>query len=79
MKRNLGILLMTMIFITVLSSCEKKDVLKLKTVWGEATIYGHKNEVSKGLCGQCCGNGLILKGFCELVGFGDWKTKRAKT
>ena len=38
MKRNLGILLMTMIFITVLSSCEKKDVLKLKTVWGEATI-----------------------------------------
>ena len=38
MKRNLGILLMTMIFITVLSSCEKKDVLKLKSVWGEATI-----------------------------------------
>lgn len=38
MKRNLGILLMTVIFITVLSSCEKKDVLKLKTVWGEATI-----------------------------------------
>lgn len=38
MKRNLGILLITMIFITVLSSCEKKDILKLKTVWGEATI-----------------------------------------
>lgn len=38
MKRNLGILLMTMIFITVLSSCEKKEILKLKTVWGEATI-----------------------------------------
>lgn len=34
MKRNLGILLITMIFITVLSSCEKKDILKLKTVWG---------------------------------------------
>ena len=27
-----------MIFITVLSSCEKKEILKLKTVWGEATI-----------------------------------------
>ena len=38
MKRNLGILLITMIFITVLSSCEKKEILELKTVWGEATI-----------------------------------------
>lgn len=28
MKRNLGILLMTMIFITVLSSCEKKGCSK---------------------------------------------------
>ena len=27
-----------MIFLTVLSSCEKKEILKLKTVWGEATI-----------------------------------------
>ena len=30
MKRNLGILLITMIFITVLSSCEKKDILSLR-------------------------------------------------
>ena len=37
MKRNLGILI-AMIFITVLSSCEKKEILQLKTVWGEATI-----------------------------------------
>lgn len=37
MKRNLGILI-AMIFITVLSSCEKKEILELKTVWGEATI-----------------------------------------
>ena len=41
MKRNLGILLITMIFITVLSSCEKKEILELKTVWGEATINNY--------------------------------------
>ena len=31
-----------MIFITVLSSCEKKEILKLKTVWGEATINNNR-------------------------------------
>ena len=41
MKRNLGILI-AMIFITVLSSCEKKEILKLKTVWGEATINNNR-------------------------------------
>ena len=38
MKRSLGILLLTMLFMTVLSGCEKKELLKQKTVYGEATI-----------------------------------------
>lgn len=38
MKRSLGILLLSMFFMTVLSSCEKKEFLKHKTVCGEATI-----------------------------------------
>ena len=38
MKRSLGILLLTMFFMTVLSGCEKKELLKHKIVYGEATI-----------------------------------------
>lgn len=38
MKHSLSILLLAMFFMTVLSSCEKKDILKHKTVYGEATI-----------------------------------------
>lgn len=38
MKRSLGILLFTMFFMTLLSSCEKTELLKHKTVYGEATI-----------------------------------------
>lgn len=38
MKRSLGILLLTMFFMTVLSSCEKKEFLKHRAVYGEATI-----------------------------------------
>ncbi len=38
MKNSLSILLIAMIFITVLSSCEKKELLKHKTICGEATI-----------------------------------------
>lgn len=38
MKRSFGILLLTMFFITVLSSCEKTEFLKKKIVYGEATI-----------------------------------------
>ena len=38
MKRSLGILLLTMFFMTVLSSCEKTEILKQKTIYGEATI-----------------------------------------
>ena len=38
MKRNLGILLLTMFFMTVLSSCEKTELLKHKTIYGKATI-----------------------------------------
>lgn len=38
MKHSLSILLFTMFFMTVLSSCEKEEILKHKTVYGEATI-----------------------------------------
>lgn len=38
MKRNLNILLLTMLFVTVLSSCKKVELLNTKTVYGEATI-----------------------------------------
>ena len=38
MKHSLSILFLAFIFMTVLSSCEKKDILKHKTVYGEATI-----------------------------------------
>ena len=38
MKRSFGILLLTMFFMTLLSSCEKKELLKQKTIYGEATI-----------------------------------------
>lgn len=38
MKRSLGILLLTMSFLSLLSSCEKKELLNQKTVYGEATI-----------------------------------------
>ena len=38
MKRNLGILLLTMFFMAVLSSCEKTEIIKSKTVYGQATI-----------------------------------------
>ena len=38
MKRNIGILLLTMFFVTLLSGCEKKELLKHKTVYGEATV-----------------------------------------
>lgn len=38
MKHSLSILLLAMCFMTVLSSCEKKEILKHKTVYGEATI-----------------------------------------
>ena len=38
MKRNVGILLLSVFFITALSSCEKKELLNHKTVFGEATI-----------------------------------------
>ena len=38
MKRSLGILLLTMFFMTVLSGCEKTELLKQKTVHGEATV-----------------------------------------
>ena len=38
MKRSLGILLLTMFFMTVLSGCEKTELLKQKTVYGEATV-----------------------------------------
>ena len=38
MKHSLSILLLAMFFMAVLSSCEKKEILKNKTVYGEATI-----------------------------------------
>lgn len=38
MKHSLSILFLAFFFMTVLSSCEKKEILKLNTVWGEATI-----------------------------------------
>ena len=38
MKRNLGFLLLTMFFMAVLSSCEKTEIIKSKTVYGKATI-----------------------------------------
>lgn len=38
MKHSLSILLLTMFFMTALSSCEKKEILKHKIVYGEATI-----------------------------------------
>ena len=38
MKHSLSILFLAFFFMTVLSSCEKKEILELKTVWGEATI-----------------------------------------
>lgn len=38
MKRGLGILLFTMFLMAVCSSCEKKELLKHKFVYGEATI-----------------------------------------
>ena len=38
MKHSLSILLLAMFFMAVLSSCEKKEILKNKTVQGEATI-----------------------------------------
>ena len=38
MKRGLGILLFTMFLMAVCSSCEKKEILKHKIVYGEATI-----------------------------------------
>lgn len=38
MKHSLSILLSAMFFMTVLSSCEKKEILKHKIVYGEATI-----------------------------------------
>ena len=38
MKRDLGILLFTMFLMTVCSSCEKKELLKHQSVYGEATI-----------------------------------------
>lgn len=38
MKRSLGILLSALFFMTVLSSCEKKELLKQRTVYGKATI-----------------------------------------
>ena len=38
MRRSIGILLLTMFFMTVLSGCEKKELLKHKSVYGEATI-----------------------------------------
>ena len=38
MKRILGLLFLTILFMTVLSSCEKTELLKHKTVYGEATV-----------------------------------------
>lgn len=38
MKRNLGILLLSVFLMTILSGCEKKELLKQKVVYGEATI-----------------------------------------
>ena len=38
MKRFFGILWFTLLFVTVLSGCEKKELLKQKTVYGKATI-----------------------------------------
>ena len=38
MKRNVGILLLSVFFMTALLSCEKKELLNQKTVFGEATI-----------------------------------------
>ena len=38
MKHSLSILLLAMFSMTVLSSCEKREILKHKTVYGEATI-----------------------------------------
>lgn len=38
MKRSIGILLLTMFFMAVFSGCEKKEILKHKIVYGEATI-----------------------------------------
>ena len=38
MKRILGVLLLTMFFMTILSSCEKKELLAQKTVYGQAKI-----------------------------------------
>lgn len=38
MKHSLSILLLTMLFMTALSSCEKKEILNHKAVYGEAVI-----------------------------------------
>ena len=38
MKRRIGIILVTMLFMTVLSGCEKTELLKQKTIYGNATI-----------------------------------------
>lgn len=40
MKRNLGILLLIMSVMTALSGCKKTELLKHKSVYGEATING---------------------------------------
>lgn len=40
MKRNIGIILATMLFMTVLSGCQKTEILKQKTVYGQARING---------------------------------------
>ena len=47
MKHSLSILFLAFFFMTVLSSCEKKEILKLKTVWGEATI--NNNDFHNGI------------------------------
>lgn len=38
MKRSLGILLLTMLFLSLLLGCEKKELLSRKYVYGKATI-----------------------------------------
>lgn len=40
MKRSIRFLFLTLLSITVLSSCEKKELLKQRTLYGEATING---------------------------------------
>lgn len=38
MKRSLGILLLTMFFMTVVSGCKRTEILKQKTIYGKATV-----------------------------------------